>query len=183
MICERSVIVVGLTVLLGGRAGADYAADREIFRAAYCLGALQSANKELVDEQAGMVASCAEQVKTPTFSAAECLTETNRVFGIQLQNNETRWSRFRNYIYLSTGQAGSDRQRQVVFATVQGQRDGADVETGRRPYPAACVQRCPSGYLTHPDVLENCALPCLDQFDQTFANVLRCTSTPDNLPF
>jgi hypothetical protein len=147
-------------------------ASDTVLRAAYCLGVLSEAISS-VKRVPGDVAS------SETAKAADFFDEVSK----PLEQKRQRY-----YQYLAV---------QVIFGEMQtsifaiGERGKADVRQKTQGSAAASsvVTRCrtscgDAAYASLSDrSLSECALQCVAKQDQVHANILKCTTQPDQLPF
>jgi hypothetical protein len=155
-----------------------------LFRANYCLGVLKSMQEQMVSEQPSKLMSCNTQWASLGWkSAEECKTGVEAAYQAATQEAAKHVGRYTDYLALTmTSQLGNDKFNQLMIIIARGERDAREVHSGQRPLPPACEGRCPD-FSTDPNTMESCEIPCIEQFDQVQANVLRCVAAPDHLPF
>jgi hypothetical protein len=155
-----------------------------LYRASYCLGVLQSMQKQIVSEQPSKLMSCNTQWGSLGWKTAEeCKSGVEVAYQAATQEEAKQLGRYRGYLALTmTSLLGTDNFNQLMLIIAKGERDAREVHSGQRPLPPACEGRCPD-FSTDPNTVESCVIPCIEQFDQVHANVMRCVAAPDHLPF
>jgi hypothetical protein len=91
--------------------------------------------------------------------------------------------RYSKYMTFSLVGADSNALVRVAALIKRGATDMATHDTNDGS-SVQCVRTCKSTPMpANQDLLEFCIIPCIERTDQVTANVLRCMSSPDRLPF
>jgi hypothetical protein len=160
MLLVRS-IVAGLVVLSLSAAGtAAQDAPDTIMRAAYCVGVLQ------------------ESLKHTERQAAEAMqpAEARELLETLSKDLEARRKRYAQYMTLGALDMTPNQIAAAMALIAKGERDVAD----KRLAPIdPGVSRCLTSHRSSVAAL----VECVASFDPVEANILRCKSAPDGLPF
>jgi hypothetical protein len=131
-------------------------------RAAYCAGALKHAVAQM------------------RRAAAEAPTSEIREVAILFQKEmEDRHKRYVDYLLLRIGDmpASSQASKTATLLLLKGKRDAAE-KASAPDHPG--ISRC---LASPPQSSISSMVECVAEYDQVYANILRCQKMPDGLPF
>ena len=97
------------------------------------------------------------------------------------EQSRTREKRYMDFIKISMVGLDQNQRLQVALIIKKGELDASNTTERRSSLIKGCSQNCSTSM---PDAeWSNCTIACYEKEDQTLANIVRCNSQPDKLPF
>ena len=155
----------------------ETASDR-LLRSAYCSGVLVQ-QEETLSSSFAKQPPCETAWRSQGFESLNVCKERRSAYTkMMLGDRENKRRRYVEYLELFLPELGTGFGR--LMALIEKGRRDAWVRN--ESLDARCSKSCPLVDQGVPSLL-NCVLPCIEQEDQQFANVLHCVYSPDRLPF
>jgi hypothetical protein len=162
-------------------------------RAAYCLGVLKATIPVINDSTVHTADNHCKLLPEVRKMLGDSATYANQqdckdqYVARKMQPWRNQYERYRRYVQITATFASPDSDIALQAAAIM-RRGEADYQNQKGNGGRVCFDKCDASFDPSMDardqmVMNECMVKCLETVDPTRANILRCNSLPDKLPF